>query len=161
VRNDGFLLGQQGDIGRGDGTGRPELTGAGVAVYGATGATPKNLIETLMMKAVRMSAWLLTLAIVILSLVPPELRPRLGGLHALEHFVIFSATGLAFGLGYRQRYSTAIGFVLFAGAIELAQLFVPGRHARLSDFTVDALAARIGLAASQVWRRNNRSAADR
>jgi len=51
--------------------------------------------------------------------------------------------------------------VLFAGAIELAQLFVPGRHARLSDFTVDALAARIGLAASQVWRRNNRSAADR
>jgi VanZ family protein len=103
-----------------------------------------------MMKAVRMSAWLLTLAIVILSLVPPELRPRLGGLHALEHFVIFSATGLAFGLGYRPRYSTAIGLVLFAGAIELAQLFVPGRHARLSDFIVDALAACIGLAASQV-----------
>jgi len=114
-----------------------------------------------MIKTVRMSAWLLTLAIVILSLVPPELRPRLGGLHALEHFVIFSATGLAFGLGYRPRYSTAIGLVLFAGAIELAQLFVPGRHARLSDFIVDALAACIGLAASQVWRRNNRSAVDR
>jgi len=51
--------------------------------------------------------------------------------------------------------------VLFAGAIELAQLFVPGRHAGLGDFIVDALAACIGLAASQVWRRNNRSAADR
>ncbi len=114
-----------------------------------------------MMKAVRMSAWLLTVAIVILSLVPPELRPRLGGLHALEHFVIFSATGLAFGLGYRPGYSTAIGLVLFAGAIELAQLFVPGRHARLSDFIVDALAACVGVAASQVWRGNNRPAADR
>jgi len=38
---------------------------------------------------------------------------------------------------------------------------VPGRHARLSDFIVHALAACIGLAASQVWRRNNRSATDR
>jgi VanZ family protein len=94
-----------------------------------------------MMKAVRRSAWFLTLAIVILSLVPPELRPRLGGPHALEHFVIFSATGVTSGLGYGPRYSTAIGLVLFAGAIELAQLFVPGRHARLSDFVVDALAA--------------------
>ena len=54
------------------------------------------------------------------------------------------------GLGHPPRYSTAIGLVLFAGAIELAQLFVPGRHARLSDFVVDALAACIGLAASQV-----------
>jgi len=38
---------------------------------------------------------------------------------------------------------------------------VPGRHARLSDFIVDALAASVGLAASQVWRGNNRPAADR
>ncbi len=113
------------------------------------------------MKVVRISAWLLTVAIVILSLVPPELRPRLGGLHALEHFVIFSATGFAFGLGYRPRYSTAIGLVLFAGAIELAQFFVPGRHARLGDFAVDALAACVGVAASQVWHPNNQSAADR
>jgi len=114
-----------------------------------------------MVKAVRVASWLLLAAIVILSLVPPELRPRVSGLHALEHFVIFSATGLAFGLGYRPRYSTAIALVLFAGAIELAQLFVPGRDARLSDFVVDALAACVGLTASQVWRGNNRPAADR
>ena len=114
-----------------------------------------------MMKAIRVSGWLLIAAIVILSLVPPELRPRLGGLHALEHLAIFSATGLAFGLGYRPRYATAIGLVLFAGAIEVAQLFVPGRHARLGDFIVDAFAACVGSAASQVWRRNDRPGADR
>lgn len=89
-----------------------------------------------MLKAVRMSAWLLTVAIVILSLVPPELRPRVGGFHVLEHFAIFSATGFAFGLGYRPRYFTAIGLVFFAGAVEVAQLLVPGRHARISDFIV-------------------------
>jgi VanZ family protein len=31
---------------------------------------------------------------------------------------------------------------LFAGFVEIAQLFVAGRHARWSDFTVDALAAK-------------------
>jgi VanZ family protein len=35
--------------------------------------------------------------------------------------------------------------VIFAGTVEIAQLFVPGRHARLSDFIVDALAISAGL----------------
>jgi VanZ family protein len=34
----------------------------------------------------------------------------------------------------------------FAGLIELAQLWAPDRHARLSDFVVDALAACAGVA---------------
>ncbi|HMK70107.1 MAG TPA: VanZ family protein [Xanthobacteraceae bacterium] len=113
-----------------------------------------------MAKAARISAWLLIVAIVILSLVPPGLRPTFGGLHTLEHFAIFAAAGLAFGLGYRPRYSTAIGLVIFAGVIEIAQLLVPGRHARLSDFIVDAAAACIGLAAAALWRRNQWRAAD-
>jgi len=32
------------------------------------------------------------------------------------------------------------------GILELLQLFVPGRHARLEDFVVDALAALVGFA---------------
>jgi VanZ family protein len=38
--------------------------------------------------------------------------------------------------------------VIFAGAIEFAQIFAPGRHARISDFLVDAFAACIGVAVS-------------
>ena len=34
----------------------------------------------------------------------------------------------------------------FVGVIEIAQLVVPGRHARLSDFLIDAFAVSIGLA---------------
>ncbi|MGC2079363.1 MAG: VanZ family protein, partial [Xanthobacteraceae bacterium] len=34
--------------------------------------------------------------------------------------------------------------VFFSGAVEFAQLFVPGRHARLSDFIVDAFATIVG-----------------
>jgi VanZ family protein len=97
-------------------------------------------------KIVRIAAWALAAAIAILSLAPPMLRPETGAPHSLEHFTIFAATGFAFGLGYRDRHHLlAVLLVIFSGSIEIAQLFVPGRHARLSDFIIDALAACIGL----------------
>jgi VanZ family protein len=90
----------------------------------------------------RTGAWLLAVAIIVLSLVPPSLRPETDLPHDLEHFAIFVATGVAFGVGYIRRPGLVmISLMIFAGAIELAQIVVPGRHARLSDFIVDALAA--------------------
>ena len=54
---------------------------------------------------------------------------------------MFAATGVAFGLGYEARRAPlAIQLVIFAGAVEIAQLFTSSRHARLSDFLVDAVA---------------------
>jgi VanZ family protein len=94
-------------------------------------------------------AWLLALAILVLSVVPAWLRPQTGVPHDLEHFGIFVATGFAFGLGYPRRYAVmAIAMLIFAGAIETAQLFVPGRHALLSDFFLDTLALFYGVAAA-------------
>jgi len=115
--------------------------------------TNKNIRPWRMLEACRILAWLLAATIVVLSLVPATLRPESGAPHDFEHFVIFAATGLAFGLGYGPRYPIAMGLVIFAGAIEVAQLFVPGRHARLSDFIVDAFAACIGFLASYVVAR--------
>jgi VanZ family protein len=46
-----------------------------------------------------------------------------------------------------------IGLVLFARAIELAQLFVPGRHSRLSDSIVDALAGCAGAVLASITAR--------
>ena len=101
--------------------------------------------------AARIAAWLLTVAIAILSLVPPGLRPETGMPHNLEHFAIFVAAGFAFGIGYGHRsISVAIGLVVYAGVIELAQKLISGRHARLSDFIVDALAMCIGVTAGAV-----------
>jgi hypothetical protein len=54
-------------------------------------------------KTARIAAWLLTAAIVILSLVPPSLRPETGAPHSVEHFTIYAAAGFAFGLGYKHR----------------------------------------------------------
>jgi hypothetical protein len=68
-------------------------------------------------KTARISAWALAGAIVILSLVPPHLRPKTAAQHGLEHFTIFAATGFAFGLGYKRRHDlVAILLVMFSGA---------------------------------------------
>jgi VanZ family protein len=92
------------------------------------------------------AAWFLALLIILLSLVPPSLRPVTALPHNVEHFLIFLATGVCFLIGYpRKPLADAIGLAVFAGAVELAQRWAPGRHARVSDFMVDALAALIGV----------------
>jgi VanZ family protein len=97
----------------------------------------------------RTGAWLLAVAIIVLSLVPASLRPETDLPHDLEHFAIFIAAGMAFGVGYSRKPGlVSVWLVTFAGAIELAQILAPGRHARLSDFIVDALSACVGLAIS-------------
>lgn len=101
------------------------------------------------MNIARVAAWTLAIAIVILSLVPTDLRPVTGAGQFLEHFAIFMVTGLAFGLGYGPKYiSLALALVGFSGVVEIAQTLAPGRHARLSDFIIDAVAVTAGVAAA-------------
>ena len=98
------------------------------------------------LRPIRVTAWILATIIVVLSVVPPALRPESGAPHNVEHFAIYLVTGAAFGWGYDRRTPLlAILLVIFTGFVEILQLSVPGRHARLSDFVVDAMAACIGL----------------
>ena len=95
-----------------------------------------------MQRIFQAAAWLLAATIVVLSLGPPSVRPATGAAHDLEHLLIFLATGIAFGLGYPSRvWLLTIALPIFAAAIEVAQNWVPGRHARMSDFLVDAAAS--------------------
>jgi VanZ family protein len=78
--------------------------------------------------------------------VPPGLRPETPVPHSLEHSAIFFATGAAFAGGYNlSRSQLAIFLVIFSGAVEIAQLFVAGRHARMADLIVDTVASLGGL----------------
>ena len=107
----------------------------------------------------QVTAWLLALAIVVLSLGPPSSRPVTGAGHDVEHLLIFLATGAAFGLGYARRYwLLVIALVAFAAAIELAQILVPGRHARFTDFLTDGAAACLGIGFSYLLRELERIA---
>lgn len=91
-------------------------------------------------------AWSLAAAIVVLSIVPPHLRPETVLPHGFEHFAIFCATGIAFSAGYRRKpLHLLVSLVIFSGIVEILQLFAPGRHARLTDFVVDASAVCAGV----------------
>src|SRR5262245_13231918 len=99
-----------------------------------------------MAKLFRAAAWIVIGAIIVVSLVSPSVRPGTAVPHELEHLLIFGVVGLAFGLGYRFGHLyQMIGMVVFAGAIELAQYLVADRHARMSDFIVDATSACIAV----------------
>ena len=101
------------------------------------------------------AAWLLAVVIVVLSLSPPALRPQTGAGHNFEHVAIFLITGMAFGFGYPGRAKVlAIGLLAFVAAIEISQIWVPGRHARASDFVFDAVASYVGLGLAYVLEKS-------
>ena len=107
------------------------------------------------MQGIRMvfqvTAWALAGAIIFLSIAPASTRPVTGAGQNFEHLTIFLATGMAFGLGYPSRFRLLFGAMFaFSGAVEIAQMMAPGRHARLSDFVMDAAASCLGVGLSYV-----------
>jgi len=96
-------------------------------------------------------SWILLLAIAALSFVPPPLRPITGLPHIVEHAATYLIAGCAFGLGYPNRFLTSLaGLSTFTLAIELVQLWIPGRHARGLDFLVDVFSLSLGLGIARV-----------
>ena len=82
----------------------------------------------------------------VLTVVPPNLRPTTDAPHDIEHAAAFLITGVLFGLAYAgHERILSVGAVVFCAVIEILQLYVPGRHARWIDFAVDALAAVFGI----------------
>jgi VanZ family protein len=117
-----------------------------------------------MMINLRLLAWGLAAAIAFATLGPAAQRPHLNLGQNGEHALAFVLLGLAFGLAHtRNRLHTAACVIAFTGLIEILQFLAPGRHARMEDFVVDALAASLGLAAAAAldWtmRRTQRIAA--
>src|SRR4029079_5947322 len=91
-------------------------------------------------------AWLLAGAVALAALGPARYRPRLWITHYGEHALAFILVGLAFALAYPPQWLfVTVMLILLTGLLELVQLLIPGRHARLNDWLVDVLAALIGV----------------
>jgi len=85
-------------------------------------------------------AWLVVLGLVIVSVVPAVDRPETGLQHDLEHFLAFGFAGLIVALAYPHRLiPMTLAAVIYALALEIIQIPLATRHARLEDFAVDAL----------------------
>jgi VanZ family protein len=92
------------------------------------------------------AAWIAIAAITLLSIAPPSLRPTTFVPRKLEHLLIFGIAGLAFSLAYRANpLYQIIGMTALAGVLEVAQYWIPGRHARMSDFVINTIGVIIGV----------------
>jgi VanZ family protein len=99
----------------------------------------------------RIVAWLLAAAVTFATLGPASYRPHSDLGQDGEHAFAFVLVGLAFGLAYPRRRMLVPTTVALIGVLELLQLLVPGRHARLEDFVVDAVAACIGFVVAALF----------
>jgi VanZ family protein len=97
---------------------------------------------------VRAAAWLVFVAVVFVTLGSPQYRPTTELAHDVEHALAFAVLGLLFGLGYAgNRLTIVLGAVPVIGLLEILQLWMPGRHARLEDFVVNLVTFWVAFAA--------------
>ena len=94
----------------------------------------------------RIVAWVAICGVVVLTVIPANERPAFAEWwlderisHFLEHFSAFALVGAAFTVGY---YRLSLGHLVllafaFSAGIELLQIPLPTRHARVSDFIID------------------------
>jgi VanZ family protein len=107
----------------------------------------RSFIEVGVEKALRSGSYASVVLIGVLSLIPGTLRPDTGAPGKLEHLVAYMGAAALVALGSRtpsERWQ-GLWLVPLAGALEIAQIFVPGRHSRFSDFVVSGVGALLGV----------------
>jgi hypothetical protein len=98
-------------------------------------------------------------ALIVLSLVPGTERPHTGLPGQIEHFIAYCGTAGLLGLGYltaTARFGIAATLALLAVVLEIAQLWIVGRHSQFIDFAASSAGACAGILAVAVMDRSGR-----
>ena len=112
-------------------------------------------MKKVMMRA-RVGAWLAVLSIIVLSVVPGDLRPQVLANDHQEHFLAYFISGSLLAVGYPrwiQVLGSGVLLVLCTASLEFVQLWIPGRDASIGDLKASAIGAWIGLLAVVVVSR--------
>ena len=109
----------------------------------------------------RMGVGLAALTIIVLSVVPGNLRPHVLGNDDYEHFAAYFIIGSLRAIGClrpMQLLSSGVLLAICAGSLEFVQLWIPGRTASAGGFATSAIGAWIGLLVIVVVRRTHERA---
>ena len=134
-------------------------------LYGAGGALAAALLAELFIRAwrwrtplktVKIAGGLAVVAFAVLSLVPRELRPHTGVAGPLEHVIAYAIVSGLLTFAYHKRsqpFIIVLSLCLYAAILEIAQLWVPGRHPAVIDFAASSAGALIGAALAWIGLR--------
>src|SRR5262249_35911917 len=89
----------------------------------------------------------------MLSLVPGNERPHTGLTGQFDHVIAYCGTAGLLGLGYpttKVRFEIVAMLALLAAVLEVAQLWVPGRHSQFIDFAMSSGGACFGMLAAAI-----------
>jgi VanZ family protein len=95
----------------------------------------------------RACAWLGMLLLALASLTPGDEIVRTGMPAKIEHVVAYLLATAAWMLAYAgwPIAAVAAAFLSYAGILEIAQLWVPGRTAQATDFVASGAGVMLGL----------------
>jgi len=103
------------------------------------------------------SAIFCTLSLAVLSWMPGPYMVRTGVLSGHEeHFLAYLLSALLISTTQRRTTPsswTGLALALYACALEIGQLYVPGRHPAVEDYCASAAGALVGVAVASVLRR--------
>ncbi len=105
---------------------------------------------------IRMGAWPAVLAIIVLSVVPGNMRPHILGNDRAEHFIAYLITGSLFAIRHPRPLrllSSAVLLTICAGSLEFVQLLIPSRLASPLDFIASTIGAWTGFLVVVATRR--------
>jgi len=92
-----------------------------------------------------LAGWLGILVICILSILPGSERPHTGAPGQIEHMMAYALTAGALVLRYPRRWLPIIvSLSALSVALEVAQIFIPARHAQMRDVVASGGGAAIG-----------------
>ena len=99
----------------------------------------------------RAAFWLAAIGVVAISITPGTALPPVPMWDKLQHFLAYAVLALLGWGGYRQRpVQVALGLILLGGALELAQIAVPGPSASGIDGLANAIGAALGTGLSRL-----------
>src|SRR5215469_4454289 len=108
------------------------------------------------MMFIRVAAWLAVLTIIVLSVVPGNLRPHVLGNDYFEHLAAYFIAGGLLAVGFpcpMQQLASWSLLATCAGVLELLQRSIPDRTASIGEFATGVFGAGLGIMAIFVIRR--------
>jgi VanZ family protein len=98
--------------------------------------------------------WICVALLAVLSLTPGDYMLRTAAPGDYEHFVAYLGTSVIASLGYARRVgylAPAVLLCAYAGLLEMAQNWSPGRHPDLIDFASSSAGVIAGVILVRVW----------